>query len=82
MQKTEKLSSIKDSRSENLRDCFGGRNSKGSIHLISKYLEVFGKNARYQKNALDIFACWLLQNIFCMFATLLNYFKHNISKTF
>ena len=30
------LSATKDNISENPQDCFGGRNLKGSIHLISK----------------------------------------------
>ena len=35
------LSATKENISEKPQDCFGGRNLKGSIHLISK--EVSGK---------------------------------------
>ena len=46
------LSVIKDIISENAQDCFGGRNLKGSIHLISKEISV--KNGGCQKDVLDI----------------------------
>ena len=49
------LSTTKDIISENPQDCFGGRNLKGSIHLISK---VSVKNDGNQKNVQDIFV-WL-----------------------